>query len=82
MPKIFKRTLKLLGTAIVVASVAFAIWFMSGEGVEEPGEITWGVTFFPKQAEDLGLDWRSVYIALLDDMQVKHLRLAPAWNTI
>ncbi|MBI2636980.1 MAG: hypothetical protein HYW81_02195 [Parcubacteria group bacterium] len=53
---------------------------MSGEGVEEPGDITWGVSFFPRQAEDLGLDWREVYLALLDDMRAKRLRLAVPWS--
>ena len=36
----------------------------------------------PRQAQDLGLDWRAVYIALLDDMGVKHLRLAVPWNEV
>lgn len=62
--------------------VAFTVWFISGEGVEEPGDIAWGVTFFPQQARDLGLDWREAYIALLDDMGAKRLRLAAPWNEV
>ncbi|MBU2575661.1 beta-galactosidase [Patescibacteria group bacterium] len=82
MKKIVRRTIKITVTSILVLGVAFAIWFMSGEGVKEPGEITWGVTFFPKQATDLGLEWQNVYIELLDDMQVKNLRLAVPWNVV
>lgn len=78
--KYLKRALKIAGTALVVLAVAFFIWFLSGEGVKEPGDITWGVSFFPRQAKDLGLDWRAVYIALLDDMGAKRLRLAVPWN--
>ncbi len=80
--KYFKRSLKVAGTAAAVFFVAFVIWFLSGEGVKEPGDITWGVSFFPRQAQDLGLDWREVYIALLDDMQVKRLRLAVPWKEV
>ena len=82
MRKIVRRTLKITGTTIVVIIVVISIWFMSGEGVEDPGEITWGVTFFPQQAQDLGLDWPQVYLALLDDMKVKNFRLAVPWNMI
>jgi len=82
MKRIIRRGLKIIGTSLVVLFVAFAIWFMSGEGVQNPGKITWGVTFFPKQAEDLGVDWREAYIALLDDMGVKHLRLAAPWSVV
>ncbi|MBI2050395.1 MAG: hypothetical protein HYT31_01140 [Parcubacteria group bacterium] len=80
--KYLKRTLKITGTAIIVLLVGFVIWFLSGEGVEEPGDITWGVSFFPQQAEDLGLDWKEVYIALLDDMRAKRLRLAVPWSQV
>jgi len=82
MHKIIKRTLKITLTLIVAIIVATAIWFMSGEGVENSGEITWGVTFFPKQATDLGLDWTQVYLALLDNMKVKNFRLAVPWNIV
>lgn len=77
-----RRALKIGGTAIIVLFVAFVIWFLSGEGVKEPGRITWGVSYFPQQAWDLGLDWREAYLALLDDMGAKRLRLAVPWNEV
>ena len=82
MMKIAKRTLKIAGTGIIVMVVAGLIWFMSGEGVDEPGHIQWGATFFPQQATDLGLDWPKVYLALLDDMKVRNFRLAVPWNMV
>lgn len=39
-----------------------------------------GVSFSLKQANMLDLDWRKAYGALLDDMQVKHLRLMSYWD--
>ncbi len=82
MKRIFYLFLKISGTVLFVFGVAFGIWFMSGEGVEGPYEIEWGATFSPKQARDLGLDWKEVYLALLDDMKIKKLRLAAPWNEV
>ena len=33
-------------------------------------------------AEDLGLDWKATYDAILDDLNVKHLRLAAHWPMV
>jgi beta-galactosidase GanA len=62
--------------------VALLIWFMSGEGVKPPERIAWGVTFSPRQTEYLGLDAGKVYLALLDDMKVSHLRLMAPWYKV
>ncbi|MEX1997724.1 MAG: beta-galactosidase [Candidatus Andersenbacteria bacterium] len=42
----------------------------------------YGVTFSPRQAVGLGLDWQVTYRALLEDLAVKHLRLAAYWDEI
>lgn len=41
-----------------------------------------GVTFSTKFSEELGLDWREVYLAILDDLQVKEIRLPIYWDEI
>lgn len=41
-----------------------------------------GFTFSSSYSEELGLDWREVYAALLEDMKVKNLRLPVYWNRI
>jgi hypothetical protein len=82
MKKLARRTLKITGTSIIVLLVFFVIWFLSGEGVKENNSVTWGVSFSPQQATDLGLDWKVVYIALLDEMKVKRFRLAVPWNKV
>ncbi|MGI6373829.1 MAG: beta-galactosidase [Patescibacteria group bacterium] len=46
----------------------------------EPG--FFGVTFSTKFAEELGLDWQEVYLAILDDLQVKEIRLPIYWDQI
>lgn len=42
----------------------------------------WGLTFSTKFAENLDLDWKEVYLATLDDLQVKNIRLPIYWDQI
>ena len=44
--------------------------------------IAWGVNFSQKHAINLGLDWKETYLALLDDLQAKHLKIAVHWDYI
>lgn len=41
-----------------------------------------GVTFSTKFCKELGLDWKEVYLASLDDLQVKEIRLPIYWDEI
>lgn len=41
-----------------------------------------GVTFSTKFCEELGLDWKQTYIAVLDDLKVKEIRLPIYWDDI
>ncbi|HOZ36395.1 MAG TPA: hypothetical protein PLR18_01015 [bacterium] len=46
-------------------------------------DVEFGVTFSHKYAtEDLGLDWRQAYLAILDDLGVKNLRLVAPWDWV
>lgn len=47
-----------------------------------PERIAYGMSFNTFYAEDLGLDWREAYDAILHDLRVKHLRLAAHWPMI
>lgn len=42
--------------------------------------VTYGVSFSVKYAQELGLDWRANYQALLGDLGVKRLRLMSYWD--
>jgi len=41
-----------------------------------------GVTFSTKFCKELGLDWKEVYTAMLDELQVKYIRLPVYWDEI
>ena len=48
----------------------------------ESQEITFGVNFSQKHAQNLELNWKEAYLALLDDLKVKNLKLITHWDLI
>ncbi|MBU4205155.1 hypothetical protein KKH26_03220 [Patescibacteria group bacterium] len=48
--------------------------------IPKRNELKYGVTFSQKQAMALGLDWKKTYIAMLDELGVKKLRLSAYWE--
>ncbi|MEK9175624.1 MAG: beta-galactosidase [Patescibacteria group bacterium] len=42
----------------------------------------YGITFSSFYAEQFGLDWKKTYLALFDDLGVRHLRIPAYWNEI
>lgn len=47
-----------------------------------PEKVNFGVTFSQKYASQLSGDWRDVYIKILDDLKVGHLRISSYWDEI
>lgn len=45
-------------------------------------KVTYGVTFSKDFSQYLGLNWRENYLAILDDLKVKNLRLPIYWTEI
>jgi hypothetical protein len=41
-----------------------------------------GATFSKKYCEELGLNWQETYLAILDDLKVRYLRLPAYWDEI
>jgi len=58
------------------------IILLAQASVPKKSELKYGVTFSQKQAVALGLDWQKTYIAMLDDLGVKKLRLSAYWNDL
>ncbi|MDO8495752.1 MAG: beta-galactosidase [bacterium] len=44
-----------------------------------PTKITYGVSFSKFHSDELQLDWKEVYNALLNDLKVKHFRFSAHW---
>ncbi|MBN1778829.1 MAG: beta-galactosidase [Candidatus Buchananbacteria bacterium] len=41
-----------------------------------------GVSFSPDYAVDLGLNWQTAYLAILNDLKIDNIRLSAYWNKI
>lgn len=68
--------------AIVLVVLAFAGYILSQATIYPREALTYGVTYSPRQARDLGLDWQETFIAILDDLKVKKLRLSVYWDIV
>jgi hypothetical protein len=67
--------------ALVIGLVA-AVWIWAGGNKVPPGQIAWGLTYSSGDAKGLGLDPKATYIAILDQLHPKRLRLAAYWTDI
>lgn len=68
-----------LGLGGLIIIILFLIFTWRFDQVEP----RWGVTFSAHYAEvELGLDWQQTYLAILDDLQVDHIRLSAYWDEI
>lgn len=70
----------LLLTIIVVWS--FFITEDAKLAKEAPKDINWGVTFSQKMSQNLGLNWKDNYLAIINDLHPAGLRLVAYWDSI
>lgn len=75
--KISKRIL--LG--VLILFFVFAGYFFIGQP-PQAAKIDWGVNFSQKHSQLLGLDWQENYLALLDDLKVKNIKLITQWDLL
>lgn len=76
------RFIKRLIIVLLLLLGAFALAVFFAAHKEVPEHITYGISFNTPYAEELGLPPREVYNALLDDLGVRHLRLAAHWDMV
>lgn len=79
------RYLKIAVLLILFAVVSFTFYkfvrlAINETKVEKP--ISYGVTFSRIYAEELSLDWKKTYLAILDDLGTKEARIPAYWNLI
>lgn len=66
--------------AVIIALLGTAFLFLTLRKI--PPRVTYGVSFSAMQAEDLGLDWRAAYRAILDDLKVRDIRIPAYWPRV
>lgn len=74
-----KRILILFSGGILLGFAAYFILILRFNPPAADA-VKFGVTFSPKYAEELGLDWRETYLSVLDGLGAKHLRIPVYWN--
>lgn len=67
---------------LTIIGLFFILFVLSWTQVYKAEELDYGLTFSNKQSEDLGLDWKNVFLAMLDDLQVKKLRIPAYWDQL
>lgn len=74
-------TFILVGLALGLTGAAVIVYNMRNripDGIAQ----SWGVTFSKKYAEELGMDWKESYLATLDDLGARKLRIPAYWDEI
>jgi len=79
-----KKILKIfLWVSIIFVAVFLSIFVYFSVGkVTEAKNITWGIDFSQMQAEALKLNWKEAYLAIINDLGVKNIKLHTQWNWI
>jgi hypothetical protein len=65
---------------IILALLFVGVFFIAKAPVQ--GKISWGVDFSQMQAESLGLDWKETYLAILEDLGVRSIKLHTQWDWV
>jgi len=77
--------LKVLCVVVILAGLlAAGLWWLAQVPVLAlaPETIRYGVTFSKFRADELKIDWKETYDALLDDLGVRRLRLVAHWPMV
>ncbi|MFC1598423.1 cellulase family glycosylhydrolase [Patescibacteria group bacterium] len=77
------KCLKILAKIIIIILIFVAVYvnlaFFSYDNERQTHN---GITFSKKFADYMGLNWQEAYLAMLDDLNVKYLRIPTYWDNI
>ncbi len=82
-----KLPTKLFWLVLIVVSLSLILFMKIFHNSQDNINIAsnpdfFGVTFSKKYATEIGLNWRELYFAILDDLKAKHVRLPIYWDEI
>jgi hypothetical protein len=82
MEKFLKKMVKIPAFlfSIAISLVIGLLIFFNWPVFEINNNIELGVTFSYRYARDIGLDWKENFIAILDDLQIKKIRIPVYWD--
>lgn len=64
------------------ALLIFAVGYVFFSLPDVPKDIRYGASFSAAYAEELGLNWREVYVAMLDELGVRDIRIPVYWDRV
>ena len=68
---------------LIIFLIALAgFWYFFIGKAPRTENMIWGVNFSQKHAQNLGLDWKETYSALLDGLGAKNIKIAVHWDLI
>lgn len=73
---------KLFGVFVIVVAVLTVVIVLLAAPNPYAQEQVYGVTFSAPHATGIGLDWKEAYIATLDELDVRYLRLSAYWDSV
>jgi hypothetical protein len=76
-----KKKIKMVLLIILIIILVVLLYLFYGAAPQSK-EIVFGVNFSQKHSQNLGLDWKENYLALLDEMNVKDIKLITHWDLI
>ena len=76
------KTLKIALIAVIGIALVLGLFVLWLAYEEKPERIQYGMSFNTLYARELGLDWQETYDAILDDLGVRHFRLAAHWPMV
>lgn len=78
---IVKKTLIwITGSLLFLIILVFGYFNMPVKNYSQDAKM--GVTFSYLYAEQIGLDWKQVYMAMLEDLEIKNIRIPVYWDRV
>lgn len=78
---LLKIIIKIIVIALVISFWLAIFYFLLGFP-KQAEKIRWGVSFSQMHAQNLGLDWKQTYLAILDDLKAKEIRIGTQWDLL
>jgi len=75
-----KKKMVIIYVLIFIIFVIFSYFFVGTSKKESASEF--GVVFSQKHSQNLGLDWKKNYLAILNDLNCKNIRILTSWDLI
>jgi aryl-phospho-beta-D-glucosidase BglC (GH1 family) len=82
--EVSKKILKIIGytLGVILTIVLLFFIYINLPVAASKNDAQIGVTFSSRYAEDIGLDWKQAYIAMLDDLKVRYIRIPVYWDLV